>query len=150
MGSSEDLFTGVATRLDAATVGRYIPNGVYASTDTPIVRGGLPADPDRAIAIRVMPASADVIDPFGTFLISILLRGLPNNYSDSSDLADSVRANLLGLTDVWFGASHVVQIRFAGQIDLDEDEANRTQWSVKLLADVDEAPTNLRPAGGWD
>jgi hypothetical protein len=97
-----------------------------------------------------MPASADVIDPFGTFLISILLRGLPNNYSDSSDLADSVRANLLGLTDVWFGASHVVQIRFAGQIDLDEDEANRTQWSVKLLADVDEAPTLLRPAGGWD
>jgi hypothetical protein len=150
MGSSEDLFTGVATRLDAATVGRYIPNGAYASTDTPIVRGGLPADPDRAIAIRVMPASADVIDPFGTFLISILLRGLPNNYSDSSDLADSVRANLLGLTDVWFGASHVVQIRFAGQIDLDEDEANRTQWSVKLLADVDEAPTLLRPAGGWD
>lgn len=151
MGTTEDVFTGVATRLDTASIGRYIPQGVYAPTDTPVVRGGLPSDPDRAIAVRVMPAVADVADPFGTFLIAFLVRGLPNDYADSANLTDAVRGNLLGLTDTWFGSTHVVQVRFAGQIDLDEDDANRTRWSLKLLADVDEAPTILRPAGGaWD
>ena len=155
MGTTEDLFTGIASRLDAASIGRYIPDddttSVYQPGDTAIVRGKAPSEPDRAIAWRVMPAAADVHSPFGTFLAAAIVRGLPNDASDASNLTDLVRANLLGLTDVVFGSTHVVQIRFAGQVDLDEDESNRTLWSLKLLIDADEAPTDLRPEGGaWD
>lgn len=155
MGTTADLFTGIATRLDTLGVGRYIPptdtSSRYAAGDIAIVRGRLPQGPDSAIALRVMPASADVASPFATFLLAAAVRGIPNDAQNASDLADEVRDNLLGLTGVWFGATHVIQIRFAGQVDLDDDDSNRGQWSVKLLLDVDEAPTILRPEGGaWD
>lgn len=154
MGTTEDLFTGLAQRLDPA-VGRYIPDSdttsVYQAGDTAVVRGKLPSEPHRAIACRVMPAMAEAHSPFGTFLAAAHIRGLPDDASDAANLTDSVRDHLLGLTDAMFGGAHVIQIRFAGQIDLDEDDSNRTIWSLKLLLDVDEAPTNLRPAGGaWD
>ena len=157
MGTTEDLFTGIAARLGAASIGRYITDAdadagaTWQAGDTAITRGKLPSEPDRAIAWRVMPAAADVHSPFGTFLAAAICRGLPDDPADASNLADAIRANLLGLTDVIFGATHVIQVRFGGAIDLDEDESNRTMWSTKLLLDVDEAPTILRPEGGaWD
>jgi hypothetical protein len=153
MGTTEDLFIGLATRLDGAGLGRYVddPDTVWSDGDTAIVRGKLPDEPHRAVAWRVMPAAADVASPFATFLAAAIVRGLPDDPTDASNLADAVRANLLGLTDVTFGGTHVIQIRFGGAIDLDEDASNRTMWSTKLLIDVDEAPTILRPEGGaWD
>ena len=154
MATTSDLFDGIATLLQAAGVARYIPASdavsVYQPTDTAIKRNRLPASPDRAVAIRLMPVLADVSSPFSTFLMQATVRGLPNDADDASNLADEVRDNLLGLTYAWFGDTHVVQIRFSGQIDLDADESDRDIWSVKLLIDADEAPTNLRPEGGWD
>ncbi|WP_434315837.1 hypothetical protein [Leifsonia sp. P73] len=154
MGTTSDLFDGTATRLSAANVGQYIPRSDtttdYASGAAAITRSKLPTAPDSAIALRFMPALADVSSPFSTFLMQALVRGLPNDAESASDLTDEVRDNLLGLTDVWFGSTHVVQVRFAGQVDLDPDESERDQWSLKLLWDVDEPPTDLRPAGGWD
>jgi hypothetical protein len=97
-----------------------------------------------------MRTVADVSSPFSTFLIAVICRGMPNDQADAANLADAITGNLVGLTHTPFGATNVVQIRFGGQIDLDEDDLNRTRWSVKLLADVDETPTNLRPEGGWD
>lgn len=153
MGTTEDLFTGLAARLDAAGIGRYLDDvgSVWADGDTAIVRGKLPDEPDRAIAWRVMPVDLDVSAPFGTYLAVALCRGLRDQADDAANLADAVRDNLLGLTGVMFGGTHVIQIRFGGAIDLDEDDSNRTVWSTKLLLDVDEAPTILRPEGGaWD
>jgi hypothetical protein len=154
MATTADLFNGIATLLQTASVGRYIPKSdttsVYSPGDTAIVRAKLPTSPDSAIALRIMPTSADVSSPFSTFLMQALVRGLPNDADSASNLADAVRDNLLGLTDAWFGDTHVVQIRFSGQVDLDADDSDRDMWSVKLLIDVDEAPTDLRPAGGWD
>lgn len=154
MGTTEDLFTGLAARLDTDGIGRYIPDGstdVFQAGDTAIVRGKLPDEPDRAISWRVMPVDMDVTSPFATFLAVALCRGLRDQPDDAANLADDVRNDLLGLTHAMFGATHVIQIRFGGAIDLDEDESNRTVWSTKLLLDVDEAPTNLRPEGGaWD
>lgn len=154
MATTADLFDGVASLLQTAGVGRYIPKtnatSVYASGDTAIVRAKLKPKPDSAIALRIMPADADVSSPFSTFLMQALVRGLPNDADSASDLADTVRNTILGLTNTWFGDTHVVQIRFGGQVDLDADESDRDMWSLKLLIDVDEAPTLLRPAGGWD
>jgi hypothetical protein len=152
MGTTSDLFNGIADRLQTKGIGKYNadPTIPYADTDTAIKRGGLPTGPDQAIAIRVMPAVADVASPFATFLFQALCRGLPHDVASASDLTDAVRDALLGLTDTWFGSTHVVQIRFSGQVDLDPDQNDRDQWSLKLLLDIDEAPTDLRPEGGWD
>lgn len=154
MGATGDLFDGLATTLQTASVGRYIPatdtTDVYADGDTAIVRLKLPTSPDRAVALRVMRTIADVSSPFSTFLIQALTRGLPNDPDDASTLTDDVTAALLGLTHIQMGSTHLVQLRFAGTIDLDEDDSTRSMWSTKFLADVDEPPTNLRPAGGWD
>jgi hypothetical protein len=154
MATTSDLLVGIATRLQTSGIGRYIPPTdtatFYQPGDVAIKRGKLPPSPDTAVALRVMPAVADVSSPFSTFLMQALVRGLPNDADSASNLADAVRDNLLGLTDTWFGGTHVVQVRFSGQVDLDPDESDRDQWSLKLLWDVDESPTDLRPAGGWD
>jgi hypothetical protein len=154
MGTTSDLFDGIATRLTALGVGQYIPKSDTTTDYTPgataITRSKLPSTPDGAVALRIMPAVADVSSPFSTFLMQAMVRGLPNDAESASDLTDAVRDNLLGLTDTWFGSTHVVQVRFAGQVDLDTDESERDLWSLKLLWDVDEAPTDLRPEGGWD
>jgi hypothetical protein len=153
MGATGDLFVGIATTLQTAAVGAYLtdPTAVYQSTDTAIVRLKLPTSPDRAIAIRVMRTVADVASPFSTFLVQVLARGVRNNPDDAVQLTDAITAALLGLTNVMFGATHVVQVRFAGTIDLDDDDSMRSTWSTKFLADVDEPPTSLRPDGGaWD
>lgn len=150
MGTTEDLFTGYAALLDTAGVGRYLTTGAYQTTDTAIVRGNLPQTPDRAIGIRSMPAVASPAGTTATYLTQFLIRGTPNSVSDASNLADLTRDTLLGLTNTQFNGTHVVQVRFSGQVDVGVDDLNRDQWSLKLLADVDEAPTNLRPEGGWD
>jgi hypothetical protein len=155
MGATGDLFDGLATTLQTAGVGRYIPptdtTSVFATSDTAIVRLKLPTSPDRAVALRVMRTVADVTSPFSTFLVQALTRGLQNNPADATTLTDAVTAALLGLTGVQMGATHLVQLRFAGTVDLDEDDSMRSLWSTKFLADVDEPPTSLRPEGGaWD
>lgn len=154
MATTEDIFDGLATLLQTANVGRYIPEtdttSVYLSTDTAIVRRGLPLSPDRAISLRPVPVLADVVSPLATVMVQALTRGLPNNAADAGNLAAAVKDAILGLTNVWFGPTHIIQVRFGGSIDLDPDDSNRDQWSTKFLVDVDEAPTILRPAGGWD
>jgi hypothetical protein len=155
MATTEDLFDGFATLLQTAGVGRYIPEtdttSVYQSADTAIVRRKLPVSPDRAVSLRPVPAVADMISPLATVMVQALTRGLPNNARDAAVLAGAVKDTLLGLTDVWFGPTHVIQVRFGGAVDLDVDESERDQWSTKFLVDVDEAPTSLRPEGGaWD
>ncbi|MBO1739667.1 minor capsid protein [Leifsonia sp. TF02-11] len=153
MATTEDLFTGFAGLLQTASVGIYNgdPRVPYADGSTAIVRAKLPAGPDRAVALRLMRTNADVVSPLTTYLMQALTRGLPNDAADASNLTDAVVGALLGLTEVWFGATHVLQVRFAGSVDLDADESERGQWSTKFLVDVDEAPTILRPEGGaWD
>jgi hypothetical protein len=155
MATTEDLFDGFAKLLQTAGVGRYIPDSdttsVFASTDTAIKRSKLPASPDRAISLRPVPVTADHISPFSTVMVQAVTRGLPNDSIDAGNLAAAVKDTLLGLTDVWFGPTHVIQVRFGGSIDLDADESERDLWSTKFLVDVDEAPTILRPVGGaWD
>jgi len=155
MATTEDLFDGLATRLQTLGVGRYIPEtdttSVYQPTDTAIVRRKLPASPDRAISLRPVPVIADHISPLGVVMVQALTRGRPNDANDAGNLAGVVKDALLGLTDVWFGPTHVIQVRFGGAVDLDADDSERELWSTKFLVDVDEAPTILRPEGGaWD
>jgi hypothetical protein len=155
MATTEDLFDGLATLLQTAGVGRYIPEtdttSVYQPTDTAIVRRRLPASPDRAISLRPVPVIADTISPLATVMVQALTRGRPNDANDAGVLAGAVKDALLGLTEVWFGPTHILQVRFGGSIDLDPDESERDVWSTKFLIDVDEAPTILRPEGGaWD
>jgi hypothetical protein len=155
MGATGDMFDGLAGILQTAGVGRYIPpadtTSVFVSGDTAIARLKLPSAPDRAVSLRVMRTVADVVYPFSTFLVQALTRGLPNNPNDAVALTDAVTFAILGLTNIQMGATHLVQVRFAGTIDLDEDDSMRSLWSTKFLADVDEPPTSLRPEGGaWD
>jgi hypothetical protein len=155
MGATGDLFDGLAGVLQTAGVGRYIPptdtTTVFAKTDTAIVQLKLPVSPDRAVALRIMRAQADVISPLSTFLVQAMVRGLPNNPNDATTLTDAVVSALLGLTGVMFGDTHLIQMRGGVTVDLDDDESMRSLWSIKFFADVDEPPTNLRPEGGaWD
>jgi hypothetical protein len=151
VGATSDLFDGLATTLQTAGVGQYLTDPTVPYTSgTAIVRLKLPTVPDRAVALRIMRTIADVSSPFSMFLVQALTRGLPNNPDDATTLTDDVTAAILGLTHTAFGATNVVQIRFAGTIDLDDDDSMRSLWSTKFLADVDEPPTSLRPAGGWD
>lgn len=155
MATTEDIFDGSAKLIQAAGLGRYIPatdtTSVFQASDTAIVRGRLPASPDRAVSLRPVPVIADVISPLATVMLQVLTRGTQNNASDAAILAGAVKDQLLGLTDVWFGPTHIIQVRFGGAVDLDPDESERDVWSTKFLVDVDEVPTILRPEGGaWD
>jgi hypothetical protein len=67
------------------------------------------------------------------------------------DIADPIFDILQGLTAQTFGATRIAQLRFVTGTPMGQDANVRWERADRYLADIDTAPTILRPEGGsWD
>jgi hypothetical protein len=140
VGWTTDLLTGLAEHLAARGAGTWRPDGsAYASTETAIVIGAMPPDPDRVICLRSYTVDWDGFgdeDDDGridvTTGLQVRTRG-GRDPREALDLADAVRDALDGLAAVRLGAVWVSQIvRRSGEeltamtsVDRQADRAER-------------------------
>lgn len=154
MTVTEDILTGVAELIATAGIGVWNPDGVYALTDTGIFLKTMPDGtgiPDRVITLNLIPVTANVSIPFGSWFLQVACRGVRNNPLDVDRIADPIFDVLHGLTDITFGASHLTQLLFHTGAPMGQDANTRWERAEKYLADIDSPPTILRPEGGsWD
>lgn len=89
MGHTSQIITGLAQLLDAAGLGVYRTDGVYADAETGIFLHRMPEGPDKAYAITPYPVEdtglSDVIDG-----VQIRMRAGPDP-REVLDMADAVR-----------------------------------------------------------
>lgn len=148
--TDSDLVTGVAQLLNTSGVGVWNTTGAFQSTDTAIVAEAMPPAPDRAVVITVFPVDESPVDTTGRWLLQIRTRGNPNDVFDALALRGAVKNALSGLKNVTWGATGVSQCVFYTSFPLGQDENVRFEHVTKFWLDLDQAPTSLRPAGGWD
>lgn len=96
------LLSGLAGHLAASGAGEWHPDGIYAADETAITVGGLPAEPDTALALAVYgvgSAGDDPTEPDSHVLVQVRIRaGQDPRIVD--DLADLVFEAFHGLSDV--------------------------------------------------
>lgn len=148
MSTDTDLITGAATAL--SSVGTWSTLFAYQPYDTGIVVETMPATPDRCIALTVFPMTESPIDTTARWVLQVKTRGLPNSPMDALTLRGAVKDALNGLTDLTWGDTGVSQVIFYTSFPVGLDDSVRLQHVTKFWIDVDQAPTSLRPAGGWD
>jgi hypothetical protein len=146
-----NVMVGIAGLLNAAGVGKFIPSGVYATTDTGIIFKIMPDGtgvPDRVIVLNAFVLTADVSMPADRVLLQVALRGVRNNPLDVDDLGDAVFDVLHGATYKQFGTASAAQILFSTSVPMGEDALTRSTRADRYFIDLDATPTNLRPTGG--
>lgn len=154
MTVTEDVLVGVAELIAAADLASWNPVGIYPLSATAIFLKTMPDGdgiPDRVVTLNLIPVTADVSMPYGTYFLQVACRGQRNDPLDVDRVADPVFDVLHGLTGVIFGATRVTQLRFQSGTPMGQDANTRWERADKYLADIDSAPTILRPQGGsWD
>lgn len=116
------LITGLADDLAATTACVWRPHGVYQDSEIGIAAGDLPAEPDRAVALRVY---GFVSDGQGdeTVRVQVRVRGLPHDLASCEEVADEIRDRLSFLERVTIGGYAVSGvIHESGPLPLGTDE----------------------------
>jgi hypothetical protein len=143
-----DLLAGLAGRLAAAGRGTYSTTDPYTGDVVGIVLGGMPAAPDRAIAITTYAGTeSSSNEPYDTVMVQIRVRGTADE-SVSRTLAQAVYDDLhgLGITRLPGGALIVNAVgQNGGPIAIGTDANNRHEHVVNLRVEHHN-PTALRPA----
>ena len=154
MTVTEDVLTGVANLIATAGFGVWNPAGTYALTDTGIFLKTMPDGagiPDRVITLNLVPVTANISFPYGTWFLQVACRGNRNDPLDVDRVADPVFDILHGLTNRMFGATHLTQLFFHTGSPMGQDANTRWERADKYLAGIDSPATILRPTGGsWD
>lgn len=129
-----DLLTGIAQYLEDQGVGVYATS--YGPTDTAIVFGEPPIDPNRVIALSLYSAQDHPVQNLSTVRLQVMFRGAPDNTLDAGDLATTVFSALQGITHRTFGAAHLVQCRRVSAVPLGVDDSRRNRRSDNYECDV--------------
>jgi hypothetical protein len=130
-----DFLEGVAQYLDEAAVGSWRPDGAYTAGEVPIVRTGLPAAPDRAIAVAAYDVTDDRVLNDSTLAVQLMFRGT-RDIRTVEDLSDGAFDALHGLTFTVLNGIHVVQAYRASQALIGQDSNSRWQSSSNYYFDV--------------
>lgn len=146
--TARTLADGLANMIAADGLAAYNLTGIYASSDTGIFMKVIPASPDRAVVITVVPQGDNVTMPLGQVMVQIRTRGLPNDPLDTDDLADSIFALLHGQTNLPMGALTIVQMNRKTSVPMGMDASKRWERVDQFYLDVDYPPTINRPTGG--
>lgn len=150
MSTDVDLLTGIGQLLATSGVGVWNTTGVFLSTDTAIIAEAMPPTPDRAVVLTLFPVEESPVDTTARWLLQVRTRGLPNQPVDAVTLRGAVKDALNGLTNVTMGATGVTQCIFYTSFPVGVDDTVRYEHVQKFWLDIDQAPTPLRPAGGWN
>lgn len=154
MTVTKDVLTGIAQLIADAGLASWNQDGVYALADTGIFLKTMPDGtgiPDRAVTLNLIPVTADVSMPFGQYFLQVACRGQRNKPLDVDDIADPIFDILQGLTGQTFGVTRIAQLRFVSGTPMGQDGSTRWERADRYMADIDTAPTILRPEGGsWD
>lgn len=94
------FLAAMAQRLHDANVGVYRPNGGYVATDTAIVFGPLPSNPDRVIALTLYLALDAQVEARSVYRMQVRMRGKVNDSLDPGDLSDAIFPVLHGIVGV--------------------------------------------------
>lgn len=154
MTVTEDVLVGVAELIAAAELASWNPPGVYPLSATGIFLKTMPDGdgvPDRVVALNLIPVTADPVNPYGQYFLQVACRGNRNDPLDVDRIAEPIFDVLHGLTNQTFGGTHIIQFLFHTGTPMGQDALTRWERADKYLADIDSAPTILRPQGGsWD
>jgi hypothetical protein len=149
-----DVLTGIAQLIADAGLGSWNPGGIYALTDTGVFLKTMPDGtgvPDRCVTLNLIPVTANVSMPFGQYFLQVACRGQRNKPLDVDDIADPIFDILQGLTGQTFGVTRIAQLRFVSGTPMGQDSNVRWERADRYMADINTAPTILRPSGGsWD
>jgi hypothetical protein len=96
------LISGLANDLAANTVCIRRPHGVYQVHEVGIAAGDFPAEPDRAVAIRVYEFTSNGQGD-ESVRVQVHVRGLPHDLASCEDIADAIRDRLSFLEAVNIG-----------------------------------------------
>jgi hypothetical protein len=138
----------VSQMIAAAGIGVISPTASYAATDVAIVPGSIPAAPDKAIVITVVPLTDDITLPLGRVMVQVKIRGAAGDPFGASDLSSAVRDVLHGQKDLYWGPVHVIQMNRQIAVPNGQDASKRQEQFDQYYLDVDFPPTINRPAGG--
>ncbi len=109
-GFSRDLLTGLAVLLAERDAGDWNPNGKYTDNQRAITIGGLPSQPDHAIALAVYGTGGDGVDQSdSTVLVQARMRAKADP-RDVGDIADEVFDVLHGLANVTLSTGVLVYL----------------------------------------
>lgn len=154
MTVTEDVLTGVAELIAAAGIAEWDPSGTYPTTSTGIFLKTMPDGagiPDRAVALNLIPVTANPSIPFGSSFLQVACRGVRNDPLDVDRLADPIFDILHGVTGRVLGSARIAQLLFHTAAPMGQDANTRWERADKYLAVIDSPPTILRPEGGsWD
>lgn len=150
MGTARDIITNLGVLLNSSGVGVWDTTGAFQPTDTAVVAEAMPPTPDRAIVLTTFPLTQIAGSTTGRWILQVRTRGLPNEVLDCVDLTDQVKTVIDGLTNQLWGNTTVSQVIFYSSIPMGVDDSVRFEHVTKYYVDLDEPPTPLRPAGGWD
>jgi hypothetical protein len=136
MGHTKDLLVGLATDAAAAGIGLY-HDSVYAVSDIGIGVGKTPQTCDQAIGITdYLTASDSPNQALGQIGVQFEFRGLPDDKTSMTDLADAVFQLFHGMVHRQYGACHVIQMLRKSSIPLGQDAAQRFERTDNYLLDV--------------
>lgn len=130
MSFTKDLLNGIAAYLDDQSVATYRATGAYLTSETAIVVGELPTEPDNAIALVTYPVSDSAALSDSIVGLQVVCRAEAGDPSSADDLADEVFDVMHGVTHVTLASGvHLVQsLRQSGPVTLGEDTNGR--WST--------------------
>ncbi|MFE7116667.1 minor capsid protein [Streptomyces sp. NPDC057654] len=126
MSFTVDLLDGLARLLDAAGVGTYRPNGLYAEGETAITIAATPPAPDRVICLSAYPVEDSAVLTDCTTGIQVRTRAGPDP-REVDRLDDSVFDVLHGSGPHTWGAARVQLIYRSSAAPIGADSAGRAE-----------------------
>ena len=130
MAFTTDLLSGLAALLAANGLGVYNPSGVYLPTDTGIIIGTVPQDPDSVICLTPYTLTDANPDPYQAdqqVSVQIWLRGASGDPRPVMDLENAIYGTLHGLAGVTFGSAYMLVAWRHNEASLGQDSRSRSQ-----------------------
>lgn len=146
-GPTAAIALGVVSLLQAAGVGTYNPDAEVTDGTVSLVFKMMPATPDRALVVDVIPTQDDAANPMGQYAIRLRGRGAANDPLDVDNILDAAFQVLHASSYLDFDGVEVTQIlrRPNGVAQQGYDSKLRWLRADQYLADVDYPPTAQRP-----
>ncbi|MFH8345014.1 minor capsid protein [Streptomyces sp. NPDC018045] len=142
MSYTVDLLDGLARLLDAADVGTYRPDGVYAADETAITIAATPPAPDRVICLSAYPVEESTALTDTTTGIQVRTRAGPDP-REVDALDDQVLDVLHGSGPHHWGAAYVQLIYRNSAAPIGADSSGRAERSSNYYARAHRAARHL-------
>lgn len=151
MTSPERIISdNVCQMIANAGIGEISPTATYTPGAAAIVPLNVPAFPDRAVVVNVVPLSDNVTLPEGRVMVQVRVRGAQNAPFDASDMSSAIRDVLHGQSNLDWGAVKVIQMNRQLSVPNGQDASKRQEQINQFYLDVSFPPTSTRPdAGSW-